>query len=72
MVDRLLKLAKLWNGGASGIGMWLQSRWMLTSDVFGHLDESTQVGNEGYLWNGVGYGIGQTWTSDDDSKTLCS
>ena len=31
---------------------------MLTSHVFGHLDESTQVGNEGYLWNGAGYGIG--------------
>jgi len=45
---------------------------MLASEVFGHLDESAQVRNEGYLWNAAGYGIGQTWTSDDDSKTLCS
>ena len=68
----LLKLAKLWNVRASGLGMWVLSRWMLASEVFGHLDESAQVGNEGYLWNGTGYGIGQTWTSDNDRKTLRS
>ena len=42
---------------------------MLTSDVFGHLDESTQVGDEGYLWNRARYGIGQTWTTDNDHIT---
>ena len=72
MADRRLKLAKLRNGRASGRSIWVLFRWMLASDVFGHLDESAQVGNERDLWNGVGYGIGQTWTSDNDRKTLRS
>ena len=55
-----------------GFGMWVLSRWMLASEVFGYLDEAAQVGDEGDLWNGARYGIGQTWTSDDDSKALCS